>query len=310
MKTQRKESVSDGVSGPPKSGRELAIALLRQKSAMERLEPVWAEMVWIMRGRPDQDRHERVLPDYCYSILDVFRRTYFRVMPTRTETFQGDTSGLPKDASLEEVKLHFQVNWDALGRMIGIVMRGLRLIGMESEGILKRDGFLDLKPEEERDFVDLVFGRRWIERKGLQRLFDEEAESAGEVVEQRVNELGKTLSLLLSSSNQLALLWGPTAMADLASGVSKGMTGFLDADAHLVGESVRANNYVFLLVCWPEIKAMQESRPPKSRTDFAKWVEPFAKDDLVSLRDLDQIRDVCDDIGLKFKGRGRSKKSR
>ncbi len=302
--------MSDRAGAPTKSGREFAVELLRQKSVVERLEPAWTELVWIMKGRPDEDRHERLLPDYCYSILDIFRRTYLRVMPTKTETFQGDTSGFPKDASLEEVKLHFQVNWEALGRMIGIVMRGLRLIGMESEEILKREGWLDLKPEEERELVDPVFGRRWIERKGFQRLFDEEGDSAGEMVEEQADALGKTFGLFLSSSNQLALLWGPAAMADLASGVSKGITGFLDVDARLVGESVRANNYVFLLVCWPEIKAMQQSRPPKSRTDFAKWIEPFAKDDLVSLKDLDQIRDVCEDIGLKFKGRGRSKNPR
>jgi hypothetical protein len=45
-----------------------------------------------------------------------------------------------------------------------------------------------------------------------------------------------------------------------------------------------------------------------TRTDFDKWIQPFAQCGLVSIRDLDQLLDVCDGIGLKFKGRGAPRK--
>jgi hypothetical protein len=52
---------------------------------------------------------------------------------------------------------------------------------------------------------------------------------------------------------------------------------------------------------------MQQSGD-KTRKNFCDWIQPFASGGLVSIRDLDQLLDVCDDIGLKLKGRGAPRK--
>ena len=48
---------------------------------MERGKPIVPEMIWVLQGCPELERHERILPDYCYNIFDVLRRTLFRGLP-------------------------------------------------------------------------------------------------------------------------------------------------------------------------------------------------------------------------------------
>lgn len=81
MKTRRRRPIRDVPDAVQKSGRELFRVLLRERSLAERLEPVWRELTWIMRGRPESKEHEMALPGYCYNIFDVYRRTYLRAMP-------------------------------------------------------------------------------------------------------------------------------------------------------------------------------------------------------------------------------------
>jgi hypothetical protein len=71
------------------------------------------------------------------------------------------------------------------------------------------------------------------------------------------------------------------------------MTGFLDENGQMVGESVRANIYGFLLPAWPEIKEMLESTPKKTVTDLHKWMLPFMRRGITSLLDVDALRDIC-----------------
>lgn len=105
--------------------------------------------------------------------------------------------------------------------------------------------------------------------------------------------------------SKLAYLWGPAALADFNKGLAAGLNGFLDEDGRLAGESVRANIYWFLLIAWPEIKAMLESNPRKTVTDLHEWMLPFMRRDMCSLIDLDSLRDVCapmpSGIGLQLR---------
>jgi hypothetical protein len=66
---------------------------------------------------------------------------------------------------------------------------------------------------------------------------------------------------------------------------------------------------LFLLIAWPEVKAMQESLPEKSRKDLVELMKPFGTLGIVNPLSEDQLADVCDEIGLRIKGRGRPKKS-
>lgn len=97
-------------------------------------------------------------------------------------------------------------------------------------------------------------------------------------------------------------------MVAFSTGIAKGMCSFVDQTGQFVGETERANIYWFLLIAWSEIQNMQLANPPKTRNDFDQWLRPFVDCGIVSISSFSQLLDVCDDIGLTFKGRGAPRK--
>ena len=64
--------------------------------------------------------------------------------------------------------------------------------------------------------------------------------------------------------------------------------------------------YNFLLMAWPEIKAMMGAKPRKTLTHLYDWMKPFMRHGVVAEIDLDSFRDVCappsqGGIGLKLR---------
>lgn len=64
-------------------------------------------------------------------------------------------------------------------------------------------------------------------------------------------------------------------MIEFNEGFTDGLTGFMDRDSRLTGESNRSGTYAFLLLAWPEAKAMLEAYPRKTLTDLHQWMKPF-----------------------------------
>ena len=52
--------------------------MLSQQSFMERWEPVSKELKWVICGRSNEEQHARILPDYCYNILELYKQTTFK----------------------------------------------------------------------------------------------------------------------------------------------------------------------------------------------------------------------------------------
>jgi hypothetical protein len=240
--------------------------------------------------------------------LAVYRRTVFKNYPTSEETVQlTDKERYFKSKSIEEMKQYIQINWRLYGRVNGIGIRGVRFFEFEAIEKLKREGLLDLKREEEKEALRVTFGDDTQLHK-LTRLILRPGRRVKEEVGKLLAAFFRMWILCFSHGGKIAYRWGPEAMAEFSAGVTEGMTSFLDADGQLVGETSRANIYKFLLMAWPEIKELQESNPPITRNDFNEWVKPFARCGFVSINDLDQLLDVCDDIHLKFAGRGAPRK--
>ena len=76
-------------------------------------------------------------------------------------------------------------------------------------------------------------------------------------------------------------------------GFAEGFNSFIDEVSQLAGESPRTGIYGFLLLVWPEIKAMLESNPRKTLTDLHEWLQPFMRRGLLTNLDIDTLRDVC-----------------
>jgi hypothetical protein len=279
--------------------------LLSRMPFKERWKPVAQEMNWVITGRRNPTDHKKSLPDYCYAIFDVYRRTIFKNLPTQEQAMLVlDQKRLAKCKSVREIKKCLRIDWRFLGRVEGIGMRGLRFFEFEAREKLKSDGLLDLQPEQERRVLGLMFGNDWWWKK-LTILFLRPGRFVRTLAMSIWAVFYKIKVMRFSQLGDLAYQWSPEAPAEFSAGIDEGQRGFMDKDGQLVGESPRANIYEFLLLVWPEIKEMQKSNPPITRNDFNEWVKPFAKDGTVSINDLDQLLDVCDDIHLKFAGRGR-----
>jgi hypothetical protein len=90
-----------------------------------------------------------------------------------------------------------------------------------------------------------------------------------------------------------AYYWSPAAMTEYNEGYAEGWTAFLDENGQLTGETSRSETYAFLLLAWPEIKAMLEANPRKTLSDLHEWLLPFMRVGASPYLDIEQLRDVC-----------------
>jgi hypothetical protein len=258
-------------------------ALLSRKSLLERLAPVLGELLWMVQGRKNASVRKRALPDYCYKILQVLQKTHFKILPMADSFGHGPET----------------LNWDALGKVIGAGLRCLRFGELEWDKIVARE----ISPDAETiAMVKMIGTTSWLgKQEGAS------AEDLSGNLENRFVKGAEELWAAATGCQQAAYQSGAGPMAQLSGGIQKGTQGFLDESGQFMAEHARDNIYWFLLIVWPEIQEMQHSGD-KTRKDFSDWIQPFASEGLVSIRDLDQLLDVCDDIGLKFKGRGAPRK--
>jgi len=276
-----------------KHGREKFKDLLRRKSYLERMEPVNKELIWVLCGSEAAEKHEMVLPDYCYNILRVFQRTWFRVLPTMAETITLDQARLAECKSLEEAKRFVNINWVHVGRVFGVIRRLQRFGELEMAEQAGQEMGSDMSVERQLEFLELFFGEHWPQAKRAELEAQGASQSPADILAGRISGLLENSTNGLSATNQHAYRWGAEAMVEFNQGMGEGMSGFMDADGEFVGGSNRANIYLFLLTVWPEIKEMQESEPRKTITDLHAWMEPMMWASVIATIDLDGLRDVC-----------------
>jgi hypothetical protein len=258
--------------------------LLKRKSLDDRLLPILGELLWMVQGCKDADQQKRTLPDYCYNILRVLQKVHFRVLP--------DVAAFGPNVT--------EIDWEGVGRMVGAAMRCLQFGSAELEKIAPRELWCGAKTPDASEIASAKLPKDNLESALMP--------GSPDASEKQIQESLEKFCAGINSCQQFAFNSGPGAMARLIEGIQKGLNGFLDESGQLAAEHPRDNIYWFLLLVWPEIQEMQQSAVQKTRKDFADWIEPFAAAGWVSIRDLGQLLDVCDDIGLKFKGRGAPRK--
>jgi hypothetical protein len=288
MKTQIVESNGSRVPGHSSFDETLAKFFARM-SLLQRLEPVLLELFQIIAD-PDRPKgKETALPKYCYNILLMLRRTYFKALPVDAAS---------RCASLD---------WGCLGQVIGAGVSSLQFGQSHLLDALAKEGLENLSEAEMTQLVRFVFPNSEEEKQS-----DLWPQIPGVTVQEMVaNHFAIGTAELweeINVCNQSAFHFGPDALVALQAGMAKGMSAFVGGDGQFLGETPRANIYWFLLLAWPEIRDFQESKPTKTRKDFNDWICPLAASGLVSISDFDQLLDVCDDVGLKFKGRGAPRK--
>src|ERR1022692_5208 len=86
---------TDGKIGtaPGQTDRELIQEFLGRMAFDDRWKPVAEELQWVLGGRKNPKVHKKLLPGYCYEILDVWRRTLFKNFPTYEDTIRVTGAG-------------------------------------------------------------------------------------------------------------------------------------------------------------------------------------------------------------------------
>jgi hypothetical protein len=283
------------VNVPVQTEQELVRDFLGRMSFEDRWKPVAEEMQWVIGGCKNPAQHKKILPDYCYPILDAYRRTVFKNFPLIEDTIFCLKN---PDGTVKKLR----IDWRNMGRVIAIGERGVQFFDLQAMPLLKADGLLDLKPEKEELALKLMFGNSWLRRK-LAKLILRPHRYIKTFVEKFRRWYFRLKILGFSKWGHLAYQAGPKALAEFKAGLAEGLTGFLDSDGNLVGENNRASNYQFFLLAWPEIKELLEKKPLPTRTEVFNWLMPYSDAGLCKFVNIEQFRDFCEDIKLKFAGR-------
>jgi hypothetical protein len=285
---------------PKPTAREVLWPLFQKMPLGERGEPVLKELLWVIQGRPNPDTHEFILPEYCYHIFDKLRVTVFQAFPALNETVVcHDPNKLAQVKTYGEAKQYLMLDWYRFGKPIGITLRLLRYFEFEIENHAKNEGLWELEPSQEHDAVTML-GSQWLEKSGVS------------VANLPTGDVAATLIQMFAATapdqniqqiwGQVARQWGPEAMAEFNRGIADGIKEFMDENGNLA-ESTRTNNYAFFLILWPEIKGMLERNPLPNRTEVFEWLTPLHETGMISIPTIDNFRDFCEAIGLKFAGR-------
>ena len=261
---------------------------------VERAKPIMTELLWVLLGRDVAKQPVQILPEYCHNIFAVFQRTYFKGLPLFSETVEVlDPAGMAGAATVDNIKKVLRIDWKKLGQLMGIGMRCLRFAKLEAAQELASDGFSEMTPAEIDELLVVIFGRSWV-AANLERI---KAEPPDELLVEKLNQqLATWMATVAEQGRKLSDLaeeFSPEAMVQFSEGFAEGLTSFLDVDSQLAGESNRSGLYGFLLVVWPEIKAMLESNPKKTLSDLHEWMKPFMRRGLTSYIEIDALRDVC-----------------
>lgn len=287
--------------------------MLLERSFMERWEPVSLELRWVISGRQDTDQHPKILPDYCYNILDLYARTIFKAFAPFPELLTiKDKERAATARTVEEGRASIRINWEKLGSMFAAGERAMMFFENEAEQWLKQEGLLDLPAEKEEEVCQLIFSDRWVEAKLAEFQALDKAQPVSEIIGNGVIALEETTKKAVPEWHEKAREWEPGATTKFHSGVAKGAAEFLNTAGELHGERKlkHKNTYEFLLICWPEIEAMIKSDPPKRMEDLWNWLLPFSRPYWIEIQDLDQLVSLARPIKLKLKEPGAPRKAR
>ena len=298
---------------PSPADKQTVKEMFFDRPLMERGKPLIAEMLWVLHERADEASHDKTLPDYCYNIFEVLQRTYFKGFPLLSETVMVmDPAGMKTAKTVEAAKKVLRVDWKNLGRLIGLATRCIRFAELEAAN--DNDDLGDMTPEKTKELLTLIYGSQWVECNPGSTGTANVGETSAVMLNQYIAPAVSKLESIPTTMGIAASQWSPEAMVEITKGMAEGMESFINNDGQLAGESPRSGIYTFLLLAWPEIKAMLDSSPKKTMRDLHEWMKPFMRVGICTYIDIETLRDVCapppSGIGLSLRPpKARSPKS-
>jgi hypothetical protein len=279
---------------PSGSDWKTAQELFYTMSMLERRKPIVDELLWVLLDCPNLDQHIKLLPDYCYKIFEVQRKTTFKALPMISDImFLKDQAALASAKTVDNAKKAVRIDWGNLGRVFGFGLRCMQVVELEASNEFGGDGVDELTGNEANEFLMMNLGKRWVTENQARIMTETPGEIMAETLHQEAASNVAEIRKWEPYFNSLGFQWGPEALIQFNEGVAEGLAGFLDANREFVGESGRAGIYGFLLLVWPEIKAMLECNPKKTVTDLHEWMKPFMRVGMVTYMEDATLRQVC-----------------
>ena len=281
--------------------------LLFKTCFMERWSPVQEEMRWVLSGRPNEKHHKKILPDYCYNILELQRRTIYKAISPLSEVLTiKDKRRARRAKTIAAAKKSMSINLEKLGAVFAVGEQSLRFFEQELEPELKKMGLLNPKKKSELETYQMIYGVDWINQKVSEIQASQPDKPVEQIVLEKIDSTKKTIQKAIPEWHQKAKEWSNDGMTKFHAGVARGSKDFINSKNEMVGEKKLKlrDTYEFLLVAWPEIQAMTKAVPPKTRNNLWEWLKPFSYACWIEVHDLEQLNRLCNEIKLKLKKPG------
>jgi len=287
--------------------------MLARKCFMERWEPVQKETAWVLKGKPDEKHHKKLLPDFCYNILALQRRTIFKVYSPLSDAIKIKNKRLARKAkTIAEAKKAMTIDWGKMGAVFAMGERCQMFFENELPREIQKSGVGKGKKKHLAELFDLLFGNRWLEKKFAKFQSEKPGKPVEEILGEKFASLIETTKKAVPEWHRKATEWSPEAVTNYHAGVTKGSSEFLDKNGELKGEKKikLRETYEMLLIAWPEIQDMLKAKPPKTRNQLWDWLKTFSHARWIEIEDLDQLNRLCNEIKLKLKKPGAPQKSK
>jgi hypothetical protein len=227
---------------------------------------------------PFPTRYVHTFPEWGHNVTDELTKTVFK----------GLVGMAPSGNQISAFKI---------GQLTGFFIRAAIFYWKEAPAQLERDGLNKLTPEQEQKLEKAL---------GWELLLPEASELAGRSIRGK-DELIKfhRQRILRSATNLIRcnlrlinyILHRPLEeIFQFLSGLPKGFKAFLKTDGEFAGKNKRTEIFLLLLMYWPEIEEMRQSKPDKTRKYLLDWLEKQEGRELVS--DDKIFFAICDDIDL------------
>jgi hypothetical protein len=292
--------------------REKLRTMLFKQCFMERWSPIQLETAWVLHGRPNEKHHKKLLPDYCYNILELHRRTIYKEFSPIAEVLTiKNKKRAHKAKKIADAKKYLSINWDKVGAVFRIGERSMTFYEQELEKELKKGGLLRPKKKQALELYQMLFGKDWIERKLAEIQATDPNKPLEKIIDDKFAQLERVRDNLIPEWHKKAREWSPEAVTNYYTGVVRGSDGFIDNFGALTGEKKikLRNTYEFLLLSWPEIAEMIKDKT-KTRNHLWERLRPFSHARWIEIQDLEQLNRLCNEIKLKLKKPGAPRKTK
>lgn len=256
-------------------------------TVFERLMDVRSELARVMAApsekRPAESQPK--LPAWCLEICNRFRRTILKPI-LKLKTANG-------------------MNWRYFGRLVGVVERYKTFILHDVPRILAAE-FGDLTEEEwQRIEPQLGLDKLRAELvKALNRPVSDD-EPLEKIADEVLERQWEHFEMMKQNAFYHVSQQDAKVTALFYKGMAEGYAIFLDEEGHFCGDRGRTEIYLELIACQLQIEKMRRILPAKTRGDLYDYMAQGVK---FRRNGRKWLHDVCDEIGLSMKSRGRPHK--